>query len=355
VSSGSRTDRPVAGGDDEFATPTGAAPGTPPTRAEHLAELKRLLAESVAIEAMLRDTVAGRRPPTSVPSTRATSEPPGTEKPRRRMRLALGGVAIAALVAANAIALVVHANDRSPRAAAARPSVVPPRAVAAASWASVELSHNAKVLADPALRARLRSDRFTQVTTPADSSSGTALTFDYIVSTPALRAQASTGNPIDRALRSSVPVALFGSGRDQVVVRQASTASAADIAARRVVDGETRRIAERQLLINPAVRARGPAGAALSAGQLDLRAATVLALMANASHIELLTVNVNEPERAAGLPARSIDVRADDGADMQATVNSLPPLYRPISDTQLPNSTHRMVWALDPEPPPALN
>jgi hypothetical protein len=156
-------------------------------------------------------------------------------------------------------------------------------------------------------------------------------------------------------LQSSLPIAVFGSGPDQVVVRQVSTTSAAASAARRAADGQTRRTAERQLLINPAVRASGSARAALAAGALDLRAATVLALMANASHVKLLSVNVNVPERAAGLPARSVDVQADAGADMQATVSSLPPLYRPISDTQLPNGTHRMVWAIDPEPPAALN
>jgi hypothetical protein len=235
--------------------------------------------------------------------------------------------------------------------AAANPAEI----VAAVSWAGRELPHDAKIFADPTVRAELAADGFTHAQTPVPSSSAAALTFDYAVSTPALRNMAHTGNPIDRALRRSLPIAVFSSGAREVVVRQVSSASSAAIAARRSTDSETRRTAERQLLTNPAIRARGPARTALQAGQLDLRAATILALMANSSHVEIISVNIDQAERAAGLPARSVDVRTDAAATVQAMLNNLPPLYEPIADTLLPNGAHRMIWSIAPEPPPALN
>jgi hypothetical protein len=234
-------------------------------------------------------------------------------------------------------------------------AVVAPAVVAAASWAALELSRDATIVADSATRATLAANRFTHVQTPAATLPGTALTFDYIVSTAALRAVAVPGSPIDRALNSSLPIAVFGSGSDQVVVRQVSTAPSAEVAARRSTDLETRRSAERQLLSNPAIRVSGPARAQLQAGQLDLRAATVIALMANSSHVEILSVNVDEPERAAGLPARSVDVRTDAAAGVQVMPSNLPPLYKPIADTLSPNGTHRLVWSISPEAPAALN
>ncbi len=325
-----------------------------PTKDEHVAELKRLLKKSAALETMLRDTVAGRKAAPVSDGPDPLQSIADAPQPRRRVRLAIGAAAVVALVAANAIALV-HVHNRSPQTKRVVPASSPANVVAAASWVGRELSHNSRIVADPAMSAILAANRFTHAQTPAASPSGTALTFDYIASTAALRAAASAGGPIDRALSSSLPIALFGSGSDQVVVRQVSSASAADIAARRTSDSETRRTAEQQLLNNPAIRAREAARTALQAGQLDLRAATILALMANSSHVDILSVNVDEPERAAGLPARSVDVQTDAAAEVQAMLSNLPPLYQPVADTQLPDGTHRMVWSINPEPPPPLN
>jgi hypothetical protein len=378
VSSSIRNGRRVTGHDDETVTQSSVAPSIEqaepvvadhdaanskppqhpatvvnrPTKAEHLAELRRLLEESAAVEVMLLDVVAGRGRPAAQESNDLQATAPRAR--RRRLLLGTGAAAIAALVAANAVALtqVNHDSKRTPRAAQFSPTT---HVGAAQSWVGRELSHDAKIITDPATSKTLAAERFTHTQALTASSSGTALSFDYIVSTAALRAAASAGNPIDRALRSSLPIAVFGSGSDQVVVRQVSTISAADVAARRRADSDTRRTAGRQLLANPAVRADGPARAALQAGQLDLRPATVVALMANASHIVIVSVNVDPAQQAAGLPARSMDIQTDATGDVQAMLTNLAPLYRPITDRQLPNGTHRMVWSIDPEQPPALN
>jgi hypothetical protein len=77
--------------------------------------------------------------------------------------------------------------------------------------------------------------------------------------------------------------------------------------------------------------------------------------MANSSHVNIVSVNTDEPEQAAGLPARTVDVRTNAAPAVQAMLSNLPSSYQPSTDTPLPNGTHRMVWPIDPEPPAVLN
>jgi hypothetical protein len=286
---------------------------------------------------------------------------PGLSSPRIPTRVGVALVSV--LIAVNTVALAVHlghrsTSDNSPAVAAA---VAPdPTVTAAAAWVVRELPHDARIIADRRLAAALTRDRFTAIRTPSVINSGPAggriaLTFDYAVSTAALRATAGPGSGVDRVLTSSVPIAMFGSGSGVVLVRQASTADAADLAASRAADLQKRRAGERQLLANPAIHAGTAARTALHAGRLDLRAATVLALMANSSHVDLLSVNIDRPEQLVGLPARSIDVRTDAESAVEAMLSNLPPSYRPTSDSRLPGGAHRMVWPIVLEPPTGLN
>jgi hypothetical protein len=254
----------------------------------------------------------------------------------------------------------MHVTHSPPESAQVVAGANPTEVNAAAAWAGRELSRDAKIIADPAIRAALTADRFVHIQTPTATSAGgaraqVAPTFDYVVSTAALRATARSGNAVDRALKSSLPIAVFGSGANQVVVRQVSTRSGAESVGRRTAERQARRTAERQLLTNPAIHAHAAARIALQAGLLDLRAATVLVLMANSSHVDIVSVNADEPEQAAGLPARSVDVWTDAAPAVQAMLSNLPPSYQPSGDTRLPNGTHRMVWPIDPEPPTGLD
>jgi hypothetical protein len=270
-----------------------------------------------------------------------------------------GAAVLAVLFVVDTIALThLLVQDRSRVVAPTKVAPNPPEINAAVAWAGRELAHSVKILTNPTMRTALTARGFTNVLTATALAGGTAptrVTFDYAVSTPALRAAARSGDPVKRALNVSVPIAVFGSGRHQVVVRQVSTVSPAEVASRQAADLRRRRAGERQLLTNPAIRARPPALTALRAGQLDLRAATVIVLMANSSHVEIVSVHADEPERAAGLPARSVDVRTDADAAVEALLSNLPSSYRPTSDTRLPDGTHRMVWPIDPEPPTGLN
>jgi hypothetical protein len=325
---------------------------------EHLAGgLKQLLQESDALETLLRDSVEGRPAQASNGSRRFQLGP--WQSSHRRLWLAAGAALVAAGLVVNVVALL-HVTDSSSENAQVVAGANAPEINAAAAWVGRELARDAKIITDPVMRAALTADRFVHIQTSAATPAGRARaqdvpTFDYVVSTAALRATARSGDPVDRALNSSLPIAVFGSGAHQVVVRQVSTMSAADIASRRTADRQTRRNAERQLLANPAIQARGAARTALQAGELDLRAATVLALMANSSHVNIVSVNTDEPEQAAGLPARTVDVRTNAAPAVQAMLSNLPSSYQPSTDTPLPNGTHRMVWPIDPEPPAVLN
>lgn len=379
MSSSFRTGRRVTGHEDEAVTRPSVAPSTEqaepvdaerddhsgepslrppttlnrPTKAEQIGELRRLLDESAAVEAMLLDTVAGRKPPTTAVPGNVGSAATAQPKTRRRARF-VGAVLVVVLVVVNAVALTRLNHDSKPTAEIGAAPRTPTVIAAALSWVGRELSRNAKFVADPAVRARLVADRFTHVQTPAGSS-GAAFGFDYVISTAALRLTAAAAVPVRRALETSLPIAVFGSGADQVVVRQVLSVSKKDIAERRSADQQIRRTAEQQLLVNPAIRASGAARAALQTGQLDLRAATVLALIANSSHLVIISVNVDKAEQAAGLPARSVDIQTDAPDNVQAMLANLPPSYQPSKNTRLPNGTHRMAWSIDPEPPPALN
>jgi hypothetical protein len=299
---------------------------------------------------------------------------------RSRRSFGRGAVVISALLVAVVIAIVVVILTRpshhgSPAVTASRGAQSTASAGgggarqdsvelhAAATWAAVQLPHAAQILADHDTQVALAAAGFTAVETvpsaaaaPASAATDpTPPSFEYVISTSTLRAQADSDPALANALNSALPVADFGSGAQQIVVGQASSDPAAVVAKRRSTDVQIRRSAETELIANPAIRAVGTALAALQSGQLDLRAATVLAFLANSSHVDLINVTVDPPEQAAGLPIRSIDVISDSQSAMQTILSTLPLAYQPASITPLSNGADRVVWPISAEPPLGLN
>jgi hypothetical protein len=237
---------------------------------------------------------------------------------------------------------------------AVTPADSPPSVAAAVAWARVQLPRDSPLVADSQLSSALSAAGFTQVT--AVSATTTSIpAFAYLFDTATVHAAAAGDPAIAAALASSVAVADFGSGRDGLDVRQAVTDSAAVVGSRTATDASTRRTAEQELLRNPAFSATGNAAAVLERGQLDLRAATVLAYLANSTTVQLGNVSVSAPEQAAGLPVRSIDVTIAAPAVMQTIVSGLPVAYQPTSVTQLSTGAVRMVWPIAAEPLPGLS
>jgi hypothetical protein len=167
---------------------------------------------------------------------------------------------------------------------------------------------------------------------------------DYVVETPRLRAEASTSSPLRAALDSEAPVAKFGRGGDQVVV------------ARLLPDGQTaeadvtdRRTAGSQLLQNPHVQISAAARGAFASGVVDLRAATLLALMAQNGDVTVRAVERVPAEDAAGLPVRQLVLSFADPSAVADVLARLPASYRPSAVTGS-NTSCRLTWPVQVPP-----
>jgi hypothetical protein len=288
----------------------------------------------------------------------------------RRRKVFLIGMLASVLAAVALVLVVLYATSSKSRATAesaaaqsaaqaaagAQPSAAgaasPPSSSSVAAvldWARQNLPLSAPLLTDQQTQRALFAAGFTAV--QIDNAQATP-TFAYLIDTPAWR----DGAPVDGpAITGSIPVAVFGSGAAQVTVRQAVADSAAVVSDRQATDASTRRAAEQQLLSNHAIQVKGNALSALQAGQLDLRAATVIAYLANSTTVTLADVTTSGPEQQAGLPVRSIDISIGAPAVMQTIVSGLPVAYQPASVTQLSNGAVRMVWPLSAEPLPGLS
>ncbi len=278
------------------------------------------------------------------PSTE-TVEPPA----RRPSRRALAAFVAAAVVACAAIVGIVFAasstGDSTTSTKRNRPPVsaskqLAPASAAAVAWAGRELPHDASILADSSLRSALTAAGFTKIVT---GSAGAV----YVIGDP--------HSTLVEQVGSSASIASFGSGTGQTVVAQVITDPPADLASVRSADAQARASAETELLANPGVQATGTAADALRSGEVDLRAATVLAFLANSSHIAVLAATGDAPEQAVGLPIRDIQVRSDDLAATQMIIATLPLSYRPSSATQLPSGALELVWPIAAVPPAGIN
>jgi threonine dehydrogenase-like Zn-dependent dehydrogenase len=89
----------------------------------------------------------------------------------------------------------------------------------------------------------------------------------------------------------------------------------------------------------------GTARQILRDGDLDLRAATVLAVLAGKSPITLVDIVAVRAETAAGLPARTIVLRVRKHAVLHV-LDSLPGAYRPASNRPVGGHAVRLNWRI---------
>jgi hypothetical protein len=108
-------------------------------------------------------------------------------------------------------------------------------------------------------------------------------------------------------------------------------------------DLHERALAAAALLHNPRVTATAGARAALRRGQLDMRAATLLALLTARTPVRIDTITSRPPEEAAGRPARSVTLSVADPAALAATTHMLTGDYTPALVTTASGST-RLDW-----------
>jgi hypothetical protein len=103
----------------------------------------------------------------------------------------------------------------------------------------------------------------------------------------------------------------------------------------RARDTHDRRAAGRALLANPRVTTDPRLFAALRDGQLDIRAATVLALLATNADVHVIRLALDQPEAAAGRPVRRVTLSLRNTSALAQTLRMLPHQYAP-SDISAP-------------------
>jgi hypothetical protein len=200
---------------------------------------------------------------------------------------------------------------------------------------------SASVLADRAVGRVLRRRGYLDVL-PVDFGPRDGMP-TFAIASPALRAAAVDNVRVRRALAGSAPVARFGSGAHAIVIRRRVGGGAGAVARARAADLRARRRVEQRLLANRALTAAPAVRRLLRDGSLDMRCATALGLLARRGPVRLLAVRVDPAERAAGLPARVVVIRAH-AADATAVLGMLSLPYHPASVRQLPDGAQRWTW-----------
>jgi hypothetical protein len=226
--------------------------------------------------------------------------------------------------------------------------------IVAEKWLVANLPSDARVTADSTVTSDLVRAGFTrrppvayiQIDVGGLPQGGSWRDFDYLVSTASTRVDSAILPLLEQALRSSIPVAIFGDGSDRVEVRQILPRGTDGVDVRRSADQQARQRAEAALLHNRRVQVDLAAVGVLEAGGLDLRAATVLALMADRELLQVDAIDSDPAETAAHLPARTVEITVTQPTLVADTVRSLPTDYRPQLVRKLGPTRSQLVWPI---------
>ena len=298
----------------------------------------------------------------SVSPTAGVESSTGPGRPRRFLGFGLGPrrarrwavFCVLFLVADVVIALIaiVLLRQHSTTAPQSKPPPTLPASTptlarnAPAGWITQQLPHTAGVLAEGDMKAELAAAGFGKVVDAAGVTPGQV---QYVVSTAALRDAAKNNAVIAQLLVYSAPIAAFGSGPDEIVVRQTTSTPQSTRDAHHAAGVQQRTAAERQLLANPKLHMNADATRVVRAGGLDMRAAAVLALLAEATPLRV-QVLIDPAERAAGVPARRILITSSAPDQVHGVLAALPASYRLAADDRLSNGAERLTWPIDPDP-----
>lgn len=268
------------------------------------------------------------------------------DDPRRRVMVRRAAIAICAVAvligAALAGYLLVHHSTKPTATKPIKPTTTTaarsPAVVTAERWIRSNLARTSALRSDSTVAADLRGDGY-----PAAASFAGVHGGNVLVTTPAIRARVTSGLAGAAARVSALPIAKFGSGREQVDVTLLVDGEASGLADRLSREASERAEADRGLLTNP--RVSTPAGLRnwLAGGRLDLRAATAVALLAGRAEVRISAIRLDAAEAAAGRPARTI-VLTTDTAALPEVLRTLPASYAPAGVSALPAGSHRLTW-----------
>lgn len=261
-------------------------------------------------------------------------------------------VLIAGLLAAGGVVALLLDNGSSGPGRPGTPSAGPlPVVQSALGWARGNLPQGSHVLVDDATATLLGPPGGLVVM----RLSGPWQCAGFVVVTPALRTAAGHDEPLAACVQRSLPVARFAAGTAAVDVR----AVVADVAAatrQRAQDAAARASGGAQLAQNAAITMTPAQRQVVVAGGLDLRAETVLAQLGQRVPVTVTALVPDPAEAAAGLPARTVDVRVDPsaGAAVRTMLAGLSPDFTPTAVHQIAPGTFRLRWPLQVTPVPVL-
>lgn len=230
------------------------------------------------------------------------------------------------------------------------PPAVPDAAAAqSAMWIAANLPAGSRVLSDDFVNRELRKLDVSRLRLTSDldpaANAGPA-NFDYIVSTPSLRTASQFGGRGTKdTLAASVPIALFRAGAQRVAVEQVLPVAADQRSARIEADRNARAQAGIGLLDNARIHPDGQSASVLSQGALDLRPATLLALLADTTDVRVLGMPLGTPEKAAGMPSRTLRLEPVRRVSLASAIESLAGPYMPQSVTTAASGVSTIVWS----------
>jgi hypothetical protein len=286
----------------------------------------------------------GGEPEWSRPGITAEVLPPPVETEPFPDLFLVACMVVAAGLIAGILAYVVRRQDASTPGGGGMPPSAPAQTVSvqqAERWIRTNVAANTPVCGDRAMVTQLSQAGFTAVT--SCQSNGSLNNDRFVVSTPDIRAAVAGGLAVVVRQRASLPVAVFGTGAERVEVLMIVPGAQAALSTRLTRDLHERALAAAALLHNPRVTATASARAALRRGQLDMRAATLLALLTARTPVRIDTITSRPPEEAAGRPARSVTLSVADPAALAATTHMLTGDYTPALVTTASGST-RLDW-----------
>ena len=174
----------------------------------------------------------------------------------------------------------------------------------AAKWITTQVSRGATVACDPVMCSVLQARHFPSGNLIAlGPSAGDPLGSDIVVSTQAIRSQ------FRRHLVSvyaPVIIASFGSGAARVDVRVTAADGSAAYLAELHADRLARRASGMQLLRNKHLSVSAAARQALTAGEVDSRLLSTLAVLAGTAHLSVHVLSFGDvgPGASPGVPMR---------------------------------------------------
>lgn len=265
-----------------------------------------------------------------------------TRRRRTRLRILIAAL-IAAVIAWAPFAvrpLVAHSAPATVAVPAAGPASQGQRAVsvtstaenttvesAAAAWLAANVTSGALIGCDPVMCTSLSHQGLARSDLTPLRAGGDLAADSLIVSTPQARQQ------LGSAITAVAPelTASFGTGSDQVEVREVTSGGAADYPSRVAADLASRREAGNLIMGNASIKASGNEWIALCSGRVDSRILLALAEIAHSAPLTVVSFGTASPGSAPEVPLRSILINLADPSAAAADLKVQNPVMQPLA------------------------